>query len=419
MEIDNFFKFNLKNFVIKFTVFIFPLSLVSGPLIPDLIISISSIIFLFFFYNDFLNFIRNNYFIKIFFIFFLYLVINSFFSEFILISLKSSFTYIRFVIFVCVICYLFERRHDIKYIFFLGLLSTFIILCVDANFQYLTGKNFFGFEPQITPLRISGMFKDELILGSFLSRLFPLLVGLFFLFFHNNKFFLLNIFLLSLIVTFTIVISAERTAIALHLMSMSLLILFLHIQKKYKLLIFLSIIFAGFLFITSNIHVKDRVIKETLLNSDKATYVFSKVHHAHYLTAINIFLEKPILGSGIKTFRFICDKEKYKIDRFKDPFKFWQFSCSTHPHNIYIQLLSETGVIGFLFLLSFFIYIIFGLFKNFNENKSQLYWRSSIYICLFINFFPFAPSGNFFNNFISMMYILPIGFMLLKPKLIK
>ncbi len=419
MEIGNFSKFNLKDFAIKFFVFIFPLSLVSGPLIPDLIISISSIFFLIFFYNEILYFIKNNYFIKFFFLFFLYLLINSFFSEFILVSLKSSFTYIRFVIFICIIFYLFQQRPNTKYIFFLGLLFTFVILCIDANFQYLTGKNFFGFEPQKTPLRISGMFKDELILGSFLSRLFPLLVGLFFLFFNQKKFFLLNIFLLGLIVTFTIVISAERTAIALHLMSMSLLILFLHIKKKYKLFIFVLIIFAGALFITFNTHVKDRVIKETLLNSDKATYVFSKVHHAHYLTAINIFLEKPFFGSGVKTFRYICDEKKYKVDRFKKPFKFWQFSCSTHPHNIYIQLLSETGIIGFLFLFSFFIYIIFCLVKNFKENKPELYWRSSIYICLFINFFPLAPSGNFFNNFISMMYILPVGLMLAKSKLSK
>jgi len=299
------------------------------------------------------------------------------------------------------------------------LLSTFIILCIDANFQYLTGRNFFGFEPQKVPLRISGMFKDELILGSFLSRLFPLLVGLFVLFFHKKKFFLLNLFFLTLLVTFTIIISAERTATALHLISILLLIFFLDIQKKFKFFAFISLFFVGVIFINSNVHVKHRVINETLLNSDKAKYVFSKVHHAHYLTAINIFLEKPLLGSGAKTFRYICDEDKYKVDRFKKPFKFWQFSCSTHPHNLYMQLLSETGIIGFIFLMCFFIYIIVNLFKKLPKNITETYYKKSIYICLFVNFFPFAPSGNFFNNYVSMIYILPISFMLLKTKLIK
>lgn len=416
MEINTSLNVKLKEFILKFLVFIFPFSLVSGPLIPDLIVSISSLYFLIFFYKEIYNFVIKNTFIKIFFLFYLFLVVNSFFSEFILVSLKSSLTYIRFVIFVCIIYYLIKYKPEIKYIFFLGLLFCFIIICIDANFQYITGKNFFGFEPQKMPLRISGMFKDELILGGYLSRLFPLLIGLYFIFFNNKKYFLFHILLLSALVSFTIIISAERTAIALHLISISLLILFLHIQKKYKLLIFLSFIFASIIFISTNTHVKNRVITETLRNSENATFVFSIVHHAHYLAAINIFLEKPFLGSGIKTFRYLCDDDKYKVDRFKKPFNFWEFSCSTHPHNIYVQLLSETGIMGFIFLLSFFVYIVLNLFKGFNDNRKESFLRNSILICLFINFFPFAPSGNFFNNFISIMYILPVGFILLESK---
>ena len=33
--------------------------------------------------------------------------------------------------------------------------------------------------------------------------------------------------------------------------------------------------------------------------------------------------------------------KKYEVD---------QFSCATHPHNYSLQLLAETGVIGFIFL---------------------------------------------------------------------
>tara|TARA_B100000989_G_C19522230_1_gene464791 strand:+ start:720 stop:1979 length:1260 start_codon:yes stop_codon:yes gene_type:complete len=416
MEINYFTKNKTKILIIKFLVFIFPLTLVSGPLVPDLIISISSLLFIVFFYNEILFSLKNNLFIKIFFLFFLYLFISSFFSEVLSISLKSSFTYLRFVIFVCLVCYLHKNYPEIIYIFFLGLLFTFVILSLDANLQYFTGKNFFGFEPQQTPLRISGMFKDELVLGSYLSRLYPLLIGLFFLFFYKKKFFYLNIIILTILVSFTIFISAERTSIVLHFISLTLLTLFLNIPKKYKLFIFFSIICSSIIVVSNNIHIKQRVINETLLNSDNAKYIFSKVHHAHYLTSINIFIDKPIIGSGVKTFRYLCDLDKYKVDRFKKPFKYWQFSCSTHPHNIYIQLLSETGIFGFMFLFFFFITIVGNLFKNLPEKGVELYCRRAIYVCLFINFFPFAPSGNFFNNYVSMMYILPLAFMLLKLK---
>jgi O-antigen ligase len=416
MEIDLLNNHSKKIFFINFFVIIFPLTLVSGPLIPDLIISISSILFLIFLNKDFFYYLKKKLFIKLFFLFFLYLVINSFFSEMISISLKSSITYLRFIVFVCLIYYLFEHYPNTKYYFCLGLLFTFLILCVDANFQYLTGKNFFGFEPQKTPLRISGMFKDELILGSFLARLFPLLVGLLFLFFNKKKYFLFYLLIITLAVSLTIFISAERTAIILHLISLTLLIFFFDFKKRYKFFLFLLLIALSIISILSNSHIKKRVITETLLNSDRGKYIFSKVHHAHYLTSINIFLEKPILGSGIKTFRYLCDDDKYKKNRFKTPFKFWQFSCSTHTHNIYIQVLSETGIIGFIFLISFLIYVLISLFKNLSVNKNEIYFYRTVFICLLVNFFPFAPSGNFFNNYLSMIYILPLGFMVSNMK---
>lgn len=403
--------------IIKFLVFIFPFLLVSGPFIPDFVLSISSILFLIFIKKEIFFFLIKNTFIKIFLLFFLYLVINSFFSEQIWVSLKSSTTYVRFIVFVCIIYYLCEFYPKIRYVFFLGLLSTFVILCIDANFQFLTGKNFLGFEPQLSPLRISGMFNDELILGSYLSRLYPLLFGLFCLFFNKKNFFLLYILILTLLVSFTIFITAERTSIALHIISLILLIFFIDFKKRYKFLIYISLICITIFTVLSNIHIKDRVIKEALLNSDHGKYVFSKVHTAHYLTSINIFLDKPILGSGIKTFRYLCDKVKYQKNRFNLDFQYWWAGCSTHPHNTYIQILSETGIIGFLFLIAFLFYIVVNLFKSKSGNKVEVYFYRSVFICLFINFFPIAPSGNFFNNYISMIYALPLGFMVSNMKI--
>jgi O-antigen ligase len=398
-------------FFINLFVIIFPLTLVSGPFIPDLIISLSCILFLIFHNKNFFNSLKKNLFIKLFFLFFLYLVINSFFSEMISVSLKSSITYLRFIIFVCIINYLFEHYPNIKYYFCLGLLFTFLMLCIDANFQYFTGKNFFGFESQVYPLRISGMFKDELILGSFLSKLFPLLVGFCFLLFNRTKYFLFYLSIITIIVSFTIMITSERTAIAHHFISLTLLFFFINIKKIYKFIIILSFITLNIIIIFSNSHIKERVIEQAIKNSGKGKYIFSVVHHAHYLTSVNIFLEQPILGSGVKTFRYLCDDDKYKKDRFKPPFKFWHLSCSTHPHNIYIQVLSETGIVGFVFLISFLIYVLISLFKNLSGSKNEIYFYRTVFICLLINFFPFSPSGNFFNNYLSMLYILPVGIM--------
>ena len=43
-------------------------------------------------------------------------------------------------------------------------------------------------------------------------------------------------------------------------------------------------------------------------SKEKKFYIFSKLHHGHYISAYNLFLEKPITGNGVNSFRFKCQK---------------------------------------------------------------------------------------------------------------
>jgi len=54
-----------------------------------------------------------------------------------------------------------------------------------------------------------------------------------------------------------------------------------------------------------------------------------------------MFKDKPILGHGPKLFRIVC--KDYKYNKTEDVF-------STHPHIFYLQLLAETGLLGFYFI---------------------------------------------------------------------
>ena len=42
--------------------------------------------------------------------------------------------------------------------------------------------------------------------------------------------------------------------------------------------------------------------------------------------------------------------------------------------------------------------------------------KAIISILIFINLFPFSPSGSFFNNWLSIIYFLPLGFYINKFK---
>ena len=120
-----------------------------------------------------------------------------------------------------------------------------------------------------------------------------------------------------------------------------------------------------------------------------------------------MFLDKPILGIGPKMFRYYCDFETYYVLN----------SCSTHPHNSYIQLMAETGIIPFLFLLIIFIFFLKIYIKQFLsifKNKNAYYSTHFILMLssVFISLFPLAPTGSFFNNWLNVIYYFPVGFLI-------
>ena len=84
--------------------------------------------------------------------------------------------------------------------------------------------------------------------------------------------------------------------------------------------------------------------------------------------------------------------------------------CSTHPHNTMMQILAETGFLGFIFYLIGFFFIFLKIFqfrKKYN-NDPRIFCFLSCSVAIIINLFPFLPNGDFFNNWmlaISYYYI--------------
>ena len=139
-------------------------------------------------------------------------------------------------------------------------------------------------------------------------------------------------------------------------------------------------------------------------NNEENFMIFSGDHHELYLAAYKMFLDKPLLGQGHKMYKENCKNYKNRSAS----------SCSTHPHNILLQIGVENGVIGLLFLSAIYLYLIKLFFYNLKKPKKYEKNKSFFFqICLLsiitANIFPLVPSGNFFNNWLSILYYLPIG----------
>ena len=406
--------------IFKNIIFLIPLTYVLGIAITEFFVLLSIIIF-FFFNNQKIKYIDSK--IVFLFLFSLYIFLNSLFQiggETSTNLKLSSITHFRYVIFslsIIYFCEMLEMRK--KKFFFLILIFSLFIIFIDSIFQFFYGVNLIGLEAHYS--RISSFFKEELVLGSFLVRIFPII--LFFIFFFKLKikkyyYYLILFFTLYLI---TIYISAGRTAFFLSIIILATIIVILKNLRKIIIYSILYLIFfATFttyfdlgstkpgnrIFIKTFNQITAKDLKS--INSDYAIKkkekfkIFSNDHHGHILLAMKLFNENKIFGVGPKGFRKYCREVDYNPD---------VGICSTHPHNISVQILAELGLVGLLFYIISFVFIIFYFISSLFQKKFDRDYLSfySITLGLLINLFPLVPGGNFFNNWMSIILYYNIG----------
>jgi O-antigen ligase len=397
--------------------YLLPFFLITGPFLGDLLVSLTSIFFIFYFLKYEKKYIINKFSIY-FFSFYFFLLLVSLFSVDKYISFKSTIPYFRFFLFSLIVWFCFERKIINLNNFYLITLIIISIFFFDGSYQFINGTNLLG---QISPLsyRTTSFFGDKAVMGSYILKIYILFafINMLIKIKHQKKIFIIA----TIFSIVTIVISGDRTPFFLMLIYFILLSLTSKNNRFYAIGILLFIIIS-FGVIAKNEILKNRVLLMTysgffttlekfepskidkkinvdIQNKKKLKHLISDDHHSHFIAAKNIFFNNLILGSGPNTFRVECQKEKYNI---KDN------SCTTHPHNFYIQIASETGILGLLIISFIFLYSIIKIFKHSKEDFRLTY----IHIYIFLILFPLSPNGNFFNNWLSIMNYLPLGFFL-------
>ena len=410
--------------IIFFSILLLPISLFAGPAITEILIFFTYVAFIYTFINEKNFFIIKNFEIIIISFFFL-IIVSSLLSDFKIISLKSSLLSIRFIILIYAIIFILNKiDYFFKFFFIicfgcllLNILVGYLQFFYDAFYQgdLFLNKNVWVADSD-PKLKISGFFGNEKKLGSFLCRLFPITVDLYFLVskVNNNKK-IINILIFFIPLFILVFLTSERMSLIYCTLTFFFFCFYATKINKKNIIVFPLLI----ILVTLILYFSDfNRFKQTIDNSydqlfprDKLIY-FSDQHQFFALTSLELFKNNPILGIGPNNYRNNCHEyssdfiaEKYEVKNNNIQ------NCSTHPHNIFFQLLSETGLLGIIFYAIFNIFLFIQIIKFFfKKDYNQISFFFLLPVIYYLN--PLFPSGNFFNNWYMCFGILGLPFYL-------
>ncbi|WP_188020328.1 O-antigen ligase family protein [Deferribacter autotrophicus] len=297
-------------------------------------------------------------------IFLCYLLFNSLFVS---MDSRTSLDVLFNAIWQCFLVYYIlssitiSKKVDKNYILLLLMISV-TIQGIDGIYQFVTGYDFIK---HLKPFgdRLTASL-DTPRVGNFVSLSLP---AFFAYYFRNNDTFeswkaKLLLFVAFLPPLFLLIFSKTRSGWVGFFVFLSIFS-FYNVRKLF-LPVFSILVLILFFF------------KKIILNRLNFNIILNDPRFELWTIALKLFKLKPIFGHGVATF---CNAFNY--------YHLYPTKTSRHiqhPHNIYVQFLSETGIIGLLLFFTFIFGRLFNLLKTFLKTKSILLWIYVAWICSYL-----------------------------------
>ena len=343
----------------------------------------------------------------------LYLVFNSLNSIDIMSGSYRNFGFIRFILFFLMVNYFFFINTKNLNVFKIWTIIFFIVL-IDIYIERFTGSNIFGFGKfevngvrQPYGDRVISFFRTEPIAGSFICGFSFIILGYILNTLKSKKILKIFGFFIILLCLIGVMLTGERSNGLKALIGFLIFISIIdYVKLRSKLLTLFSIFIIFFLTINFSDYAKHRYIdsfySKIKTKDDREKFLDNSLYIKLYKSGIHVFKNNPWLGVGNKNYRVeTCDTKKNSIHK--------EYYCLTHPHQVYIEMLSEHGIIGTIIILSIFFYLAFRIIRKIIESKN--YVQAGCLVFLLINFVPILPSGSFFNNYNLTLFMLNFSLM--------
>jgi len=342
-------------------------------------------------------------------IFFLYCIfINTPLSIDSFISLQYSIFFLRWPLFALALGYWILNDLKSLKIFLVVTFFVSLFLIFDTWYQYILGVDIFGLE-KFPNSRLTGPFSGPHI-GMWLTKLIILPIFLIIIIrkykdFLKNKFSTITFFIFFAVFFSTIFITGERMALLMTILSIFTISIGLILSKNISILKMIYFFFfmsvAIYLFSIIDPEKTSRVITSTIY---KIANWSNSDYGIIWKSALDVWLESPWYGVGLHKYREACESLSI-YGTFEKPIR---GGVCFHPHNISMQLLSETGIIGFILFFTMVISLSIRLLKESFIKKNWLLYFLILNV-LIACFLPIQSNTDFFSNKYSSLVWLLVG----------
>lgn len=228
----------------------------------------------------------------------------------------------------------------------------------------------------------------------------------------STKFMRILIIITIPLMTFSLLLSTKRAHLLFMIISLILTYLFsVEIKKVTSRLIKISVglmLFVISLFlilyfyepnvdsVIGKVFYRFNLVFENLIVGED----FTNGRSSLYKYALELFLESPIFGIGWRGFQDLT-------------LGFVMQDIASHPHNIYIQLLTELGIVGFLLFVTPMLYVLIKTVKLLTNFTGYFAfdprWQVVLQFSLFTQFF-FILYGITGNGLTDHIFLIMYGF---------